>query len=268
MTDEQPHSPTDTPPNDGNDTPADEQPSVALSLAEVFAVLEQGQIQDTHGMMRYSSNYTFLITVQKDELCIPAIYKPRKGERPLWDFPEGTLYKRELAAYLTSEALGWSLVPPTVIKDGQHGVGSVQFYIDHDPEMHYFNFPEGLEAQLARLSLFDVLINNADRKGGHCLLDEQGQLWGIDHGISFNEDHKLRTVIWDFAGQPVPAPLIADVQRLDALLQDETAPYTQALAKLINPLERGAFQRRIARVLETGKYPLPGNGPNYPWPAV
>jgi uncharacterized repeat protein (TIGR03843 family) len=172
----------------------------SLPPATVLDVLQNGDMQDTHGMMRYSSNYTFLVTMEKGDYCLPAIYKPRRGERPLWDFPDGTLYKREHASYLTSETLGWGLVPPTVARDGSHGVGSVQFYIDHDPNVNYFSFDDTLTPQLARLCLFDVLVNNADRKGGHCLLDANNQLWGIDHGITFNADHKLRTVIWDFAG--------------------------------------------------------------------
>ena len=195
-----------------NNTPQDDKDSVSLNIETVYEVLDEGEMETNHGMLHYSSNYTFLVTMKKDDLCIPAVYKPRKGERPLWDFPDGTLCQRERASYLTSEALGWSIVPPTALREGAHGIGSVQFYIDHDPNINYFSLDENFAPQLARISVFDVLVNNADRKGGHILLDGQGQLWGIDHGISFNEDHKLRTVVWDFAGQTIPQPFMDDVE--------------------------------------------------------
>lgn len=256
-------------PNVPNESPQDnEQPAVALTPDEVLAVLAEGEMETTHGLMRYSSNYTFLVTMKRDAVCLPAIYKPRKGERPLWDFPEGTLYKRERASYLTSVALGWDVVPPTVVRAGDHGVGSVQLFINHDPDVTYFSLDETHQPQLARLSLFDVLVNNADRKGGHCLVDDEGHIWGIDHGITFNVEHKLRTVIWDFAGQPVPKPLLEGVEQLCKLLVDPASTYRQQMAVLLDPAEMAAFQKRVDKVLMTGKYPLPGPGPNYPWPAV
>lgn len=246
----------------------DDKPVVELTTDEILAVIGEGEMETTHGLMRYSSNYTFLVTMKQGEVCIPAIYKPRKGERPLWDFPEGTLYKRELASYLTSAALGWEIVPPTVARGGDHGVGSVQMFIDHDPDVTYFTFDERHRPQLERLCLFDVLVNNADRKGGHCLMDGEGHIWGIDHGITFNAEHKLRTVIWDYAGEPVPQPLLEGVKTLCVVLQDTSSRYSQRMNDLLNPREVEAFQRRIDKVLTTGKYPVPGPGPNYPWPAV
>ncbi len=252
-----------------NDAPEDDdKAAVELTPEEVLSVLADGEMETTHGVMRYSSNYTFLVTMKKGEVCLPAIYKPRKGERPLWDFPEGTLYKRECASYLTSVALGWDVVPSTVVRDGDHGVGSVQLFVEHDPDITYFSLDERHQPQLERLCLFDVLINNADRKGGHCLMDDTGYIWGIDHGITFNVEHKLRTVIWDFAGQPIPQPLIEGVEKLCKVLQDPASTYHQRMASLLNPREVAAFQQRIDMVLMTGKYPLPGPGPNYPWPAV
>lgn len=256
--------PTSSTPQDNDN----QQPSIALTKETILNVLSKGELKDTHGMLRYSSNYTFLISVEHDDLTLAAIYKPRKGERPLWDFPDGTLYKRERAAYLTSDALGWGIVPPTVIRSGQHGVGSLQFFIDHNPKMNYFAFDDSYTEQLARISLFDVLVNNADRKGGHCLLDTNDQIWGIDHGITFNEEHKLRTVIWDFAGQVVPEPLLQDVTALKAKLQDPDSAYHKYMTDLINPQEMAAFIRRIDKILDTKRYPEPGAGPNYPWPAV
>ncbi len=252
-------------PNDAND---EEDTSLEVTAETVLDVLSNGTMEDTHGLLRYSSNYTFLVTMKKDDLCLPAVYKPRKGERPLWDFHDGTLCNRERASFLTSEVLGWGIVPPTALADGAHGLGSIQFYIDHDPSVNYFSLDNTFAPQLARIALFDVLVNNADRKGGHILLDAQGQLWGIDHGITFNEEHKLRTVIWDFAGQNVPTPLMEDVQRLCEAAQDSDGDYRAELLTLLTPYELDAFQRRIDRIVRTRRYPTPGPGPNYPWPAV
>ncbi len=247
---------------------ADSDDSQPITSAQALAVLEHGALEEEVGLMRWSSNYTFLVSLCLDEIEISAVYKPRRGERPLWDFPDGTLCQRELAAYLTSEALGWELVPPTVLRNGSRGAGSFQFFIDHDPEQHYFTLDETYAPQLMRLSLFDVLINNADRKGGHCLLDSTGHLWAIDHGITFNAQHKLRTVIWDFAGQPVPAPLLRDVERLAALLDDADSAYRRQLDALLSDDESAAFRARIGRMLKTRRYPEPGPGPSYPWPPV
>lgn len=250
------------------DDDTDAQEPTEVTAETVIDVITHGDMENTHGMLRYSSNYTFLVTMTKDDMSLPAVYKPRKGERPLWDFPDGTLCNRERAAYLTSDVLGWGVVPPTALRDGVHGVGSVQFYVHHDPKLNYFSFDDEMAPQLARMALFDVLVNNADRKGGHVLLDDNGQLWGIDHGITFNEEHKLRTVIWDFAGGQVPAALMSDVETLCATLQDADSDYRTELATLLMRRELDAFQRRIDRVLQTRRYPTPGPGPNYPWPAV
>ncbi|MEL6151194.1 MAG: SCO1664 family protein [Chloroflexota bacterium] len=258
---------TDRPEAAGPESEPEEE-SVELTVEAVLDVLDDGDMVDTLGMLRYSSNYTFMVTMQKDDVELPAVYKPRKGERPLWDFPDGTLCNRERAAYLTSAELGWDIVPPTSLRDGVHGIGSVQFYINHDPNVNYFSFDDGVAPQLARIALFDVLINNADRKGGHLLLDGQGQVWGIDHGIAFNEDHKLRSVIWDFAGQQIPKPFMDDVEMLCGTLSDMNGDYRKRMDGLLLPREIDAFQRRIDRVINTRRYPNPGPGPNYPWPAV
>ena len=177
----------------------------------MLEVLENGEIDGEYGMLRWSSNYAFLISLTRDDVTLTAVYKPQRGERPLWDFPDGTLCYRETAAFLTSRELGWEIVPPTVLREGPRGLGSVQFYIDHDPQINYFTFDESFAPQLMRMAAFDYLINNADRKGGHCLLDAQGHIWGIDHGITFNSVHKLRTVIWDYAGQAVPDELLSAI---------------------------------------------------------
>jgi hypothetical protein len=240
----------------------------SLTMERVLDVLDKGRVETEHGVMRWSSNYTFLVSVAHEAITLMAVYKPQRGERPLWDFPDGTLCYRERASFLTSEALGWQLVPPTVLREGPRGLGSIQFYVDHDPEVNYFSFDETMLPQLMRLSAFDYLVNNADRKGGHCLLDEAGRLWGIDHGITFNSAPKLRTVIWDFAGQPVPDEMLADIERLCGDIDNAEGVYRQSLSRLLSEREIMAFQNRVRHILRTRRYPHPGNGPNYPWPPV
>ncbi len=248
-----------------------EQPNnskLPITPERVLEVLEKGTITEEHGVMRWSSNYTFLLSVEHDDVSLMAVYKPQRGERPLWDFPDGTLCYREVAAFLVSRELQWQLVPPTVLREGPHGLGSMQFFIEHDPNMNYFSFDESLRPQLQRLALFDIVINNADRKGGHCLLDEGGQLWAIDHGIAFNVDHKLRTVIWDFAGEPISDSLMTDLERLCSKLDDATNEFTRRLCTLLSDGEMNAFRARVRRLTQQKRFPKPGAGPNYPWPPV
>ncbi len=242
--------------------------SVSITVERVLEAIEKGEVEIEHGSIRWSSNYTFLLSVRYGDLLIPCIYKPRIGERPLWDFPDGTLCLRERASFLTSEFLGWQLVPPTVLREGPRGLGSLQFYVEHDPEYNYFSFDEALKPQLVYLSLFDCIINNADRKGGHCLVDASNRLWAIDHGLTFNAAHKLRTVIWDFAGQPIPAALLDDLQRLCNELDQPQSDYTCAMQELLAPQEMIAYRRRVERLLNSARFPKPGPGPNYPWPPV
>ena len=242
---------------------------VCVPLADAIAILEDGEMDDEVGLMRWGSNYTFLVNIVREGLRLLAIYKPRRGERPLWDFPDGTLCNRETAAYLTAKALGWNFVPPTLLRPGTRGIGSVQLFIDHDPEEHYYTFdkPE-LSPQLQRMAIFDAIANNADRKGGHCLVDADGQLWGIDHGLTFNASEKLRTVIWDFAGLPVPSAIINDLRLLCGRLGDAADAYTRAMNDLLSPSEMRMLEYRVDRLLAAGSFPLPGAGPNRPWPAV
>lgn len=242
--------------------------SAGITFDKVMEILEKGKIDAEHGAIRWSSNYTFLISVEHDDLEVMAVYKPQRGERPLWDFPDGTLCYRERAAFLTSQELDWQIVPPTVLRDGPRGLGSIQFFIDHDPEYNYFSFDESLLPQLMRLAAFDYLVNNADRKGGHCLVDSQNHLWGIDHGITFHAANKLRTVIWDFAGQPVPDALLEDIEKLCMTVDSPQNEFHQKLSALLHDAEVRAFQKRIRRILKTRQYPQPGPGPNYPWPPV
>ena len=247
---------------------ADESGSQSVPLQRLLDTLRCGEVVEEYGVMRWSSNYTFLVSVAHDNLQTMAVYKPQKGERPLWDFPDGTLCYREVAAFLTSQALGWQLVPPTVLREGPRGLGSVQFYVDHDPEVNYFAFDETMRPQLSRLAAFDYVINNADRKGGHCLVDSEGHLWGIDHGITFHSAPKLRTVVWDFAGEPVPDDYLADLDRVCVALEDEGSSFRLSLTELLSSHEINTLRARVKQLLKTRRYPLPGAGPNYPWPPV
>lgn len=254
----------DTPPFSDDETPS----PAPLDNGAIIALLQNGEITEQHGLIRNSSNYTFLITVASGEESALAVYKPRRGERPLWDFPDGTLANRERAAFLTSEALGWNVVPPTVLRDGSHGLGSAQFFIEHDPAENYFTFGDRVKTQLRRIVVFDCITNNADRKGGHLLLGAGDHVWCIDNGLTFNQVNKLRTVVWDFQGDPVPARIMADLRALRDRLCDEADSYRRALDDLLDSGEILAFQHRIERILKSAHYPRPGSGPNYPWPPV
>jgi len=240
----------------------------SVDIARLLRLLACGIMREEHGMLRWSSNYTFLVSISDGDLTTMAVYKPQRGERPLWDFPDGTLCYREVAAFVVSDALGWEIVPPTVLREGLRGVGSVQLYIQNNPEINYFSLDDGFKDQLMRFAAFDYVINNADRKGGHCILSLENHLWGIDHGIGFHTSPKLRTVIWDFAGQPIPEPIMADVQRVYNLVEDPCSYIRLELDKLLAEPEMNALQARMRRLLQRREYPRPGPGPNYPWPPV
>ncbi len=239
-----------------------------MHITDILKLLVMGEM-GVHGAMPWSSNYTLLVTISQDDLQCLAVYKPRRGERPLWDFPRGTLCQREVAAYLLSDLLGWSLVPPTVLRDGPYGVGSVQLFIDADQEAHLFTMQKdgGFEFQIERLAAFDVLSNNADRKSGHCLKGSDGRLWAIDHGICFHAESKLRTVLWDFAGQPLHDDILTDLIAFREQVRSGT-PAIKTLESLLAADEARAFKRRLDRLVDTGKYPEPGGGRSVPWPPV
>ena len=185
---------------------------------------------EVSGQFVWGSNYTFLVKVGPEDDGFHAVYKPSEGERPLWDFPPQTLAQREVAAYLTSKALGWDLVPPTVLRaDGPGGGGSLQLFVEADPERHYFTFSETDKTRLRPAALFDVVINNADRKGGHVILGDNNHIWLIDHGVCFHEDYKLRTVIWDFAGEEIPSELLRDLEAFRKVLDDYSAYFLDQL---------------------------------------
>ncbi len=234
------------------------------------------------GRMPYSSNVTLLCELWPagsrpdgglgdDEPEVPdgagpcgrAIYKPHRGERPLWDFPDG-LYRREVGAYELARALGWDVVPPTVERDGPFGPGSVQAFVDADHEEHYFTFleDESLHPQLRRMAAYDLVANSTDRKGGHLLADDDRHLWAIDNGLCLHAEFKLRTVIWDFAGEPLDADLADDLARF---LDAEIPPY---LADLLDPFEADALRTRTAALLAEGRLPTDPSGRRFPWPLV
>ena len=211
------------------------------------------------------SNYTFLVCLQSEEgEQLKAIYKPRKGEIPLWDFPGGTLHQREYASYLLADALGWRFIPKTIIRDGPHGMGSVQLYVEHNPRAHYFTMSEEHFDELRRICLFDLLTNNADRKAGHTLLGDDGQVWGIDHGLTFHPFPKLRTVIWDFADEPVPAPLVDDLRGLGTRI-DRSDETVAPILEVLDPKEVEALCLRLEAILNNPVFPDPSNA-HLPWP--
>ena len=253
-------------PPDPPETSQGEIETQAISLERALKLLAEGNIE-LHGLLPWSSNYTFLIAVSDEELKATAVYKPCRGERPLWDFPEGTLAMREVAAYIVSEALGWELVPPTVLRQGPHGVGMVQLYVDVDHEQHYFTFGDRHVEEAQRIAVFDALINNADRKAGHVLEDAQGHIWAIDHGVCFSPETKLRSVIWDFAGQPIPPGILQDLHDLRKQM-GKSSKLIQALGQLLAPEEIEAVRRRLDRLIAKGKFPQPGPDRHYPWPPI
>jgi hypothetical protein len=226
--------------------------------------LEHGQIEIT-GRFVWGSNYTLQVDVVCEDGEFEAVYKPSQGERPLWDFPHQTLAHREVAAYRVSELLGWRLVPPTVLRlDGPAGGGSLQLLIKTDPEDHFFTFTEETKSRLRPAAVFDVVINNADRKAGHFLLDEHQHIWLIDHGICFHEEHKLRTVNWDYVGEEIPNKLLEDLTKLDRQLDGQKDVIHELLAE--NEIQ--AMCRRIQSLQENPHFPPPGPGHPYPWPLV
>jgi hypothetical protein len=228
---------------------------------------------EIRGEFMWGSNYTFLAEVTHAGETTQAVYKPSRGERPLWDFPPATLARREVAAYLVSEALGWRLVPPTVYrKQGPLGPGSLQLYIAHDPEYHYFTFSEEDRQRLRPAAAFDLLINNADRKGSHVLVDPDGPRWLIDHGVCFHVEDKLRTVIWDFVGQPLGEDLCIGLaefhDRLNDTAEGETA-LAQSLKLYLTRAEIKALRARAEKLVTQPVFPQPDPYRRpYPWPQI
>jgi hypothetical protein len=239
-----------------------------LSQQIILDVLLQGKIE-LRGQFTLGSNYTFLVNLDQPAGRIRAVYKPQQGEMPLWDFPPESLAGREVAAYLLSEALGWELVPPTVLReDGPFGPGSLQLFIPYDPELNYFSFRPSVIQRLKPAALFDLVINNADRKGSHILLDEDRHIWLIDHGLCFHVLPKLRTVIWDFAGQEIPANLIRDLESVLPELK-AGADLFKSLSGYLGKKEIGALKTRILNIINQPVFPKPDTEKRqFPWPLV
>ena len=234
-------------------------PANELTAAEILAT---GEIE-IEMRMPYSSNATFLVRVTAGEHSVRAIYKPLRGERPLWDFAPG-LHRREVAAYRLATAMGLEIVPLTLLRDGPIGEGSVQLLIDADFEQHYFTLHEqrpDLHPKLREMAVFDILANNTDRKSGHVLIDSGDNIWGIDHGLCFSADFKLRTVIWEFGGEEIAASLLAAVERVAGSLPLE-------VSSLLDDDEVIALSERATWLLEHRRFPVDPSGRRYPWPLV
>jgi len=231
-------------------------------------LLRSGEVE-VLGRMPWSSNATLLVEVRGrvggEGACLRAVYKPRRGERPLWDFPPG-LGRREVAAYELSHWLGWDIVPETVLRDEglPFGGGSLQRFVPFDAEAHYFTLLEepARHRALRTIGCFDLMANSADRKGGHCLAGHDGRVWAVDNGLTFHAEPKLRTVIWDFSSQAIDDELLAGVRRV----AETGGP--ESLAGLIDDVERDALVERAAEVVESGTFPIDTSGRCYPWPLV
>ncbi|MFG3498400.1 SCO1664 family protein [Streptomyces sp. NPDC047928] len=268
-------------------------PPGGLTAVDAHALLTEGELT-VRGQVREASNAVLLCSVSYEGETADCVYKPVAGERPLWDFPDGTLAQREVAAYEVARATGWDLVPPTVLRDGPYGQGMVQLWIDGDPSVSLLALVEedepgdGWKAvgqaqvgegrtallvhaddiRLRRLAVLDAVINNGDRKGGHLLPAPDGRLYGIDHGVTFHVDDKLRTLLWGWAGEPLPAEALEVLARLDARLAAGATLATR-LAELITPAEVAAVRDRVAALRKAARHPEPsGQWPAIPWPPV
>ncbi len=238
-----------------------------LTPPSVPPAIETGTL-DLLGLLPNSSNYTFLARASAlggDEVL--AVYKPHRGESPLWDFPEGSLGRREVAAYLVAAALGWPNVPPTVLREGPEGIGSVQLFVPFEPQEHYFTLQGRFPEAFREIAAYDLVVNNADRKGGHCLLGEDGRIWAIDHGVCFHEAPKLRTVIWEYMDEPIPQGLVDGLGVFGEGLAAGAAPREQ-LGALLTDEEVAAVSRRVDAVVARPVFPSPVGERPYPWPPV
>jgi len=240
-------------------------PPLSVST-DLIDSLTHGEI-DIQGQFMLGSNYTFLVTIRFDGQEISAVYKPQRGEQPLWDFPAASLAGREVAAYLVSEALGFGSVPLTILRDGPLGLGALQQYIDYNPNYHYFTFSPADLARLRPVALFDLLINNADRKGSHMLVQKRTRkLFLIDHGLCFHTEDKLRTVIWDFAGEPFPPELITTLKTFRNTLSRNLAGL---LSSYLLPEEITALDERARSLLSECRFPdPPADRRAFPYPPL
>lgn len=234
-----------------------------LTLDEALRLLAEGALS-VEGRLVDASNATLYCAVSLDAVTAGCVYKPVRGERPLWDFPTGTLAGREMSAYLVSAATGWAIVPPTVLRDGPFGEGMCQLWMEPDPAVDLVALARSDHPDLRRMAVYDAVVNNADRKGGHLLPQEDGHIYGCDHGVCFHVDDKLRTLLWGWAGDPLD-----DEERyvLTELLDQLDQDLGQQLCQHLSPKEVAATSRRIVKLLKSGRYPNPsGDWPAVPWP--
>lgn len=234
-----------------------------VEILRICEFLQKAEITGCE-LLLSGSNWVFVADLALDGQVMKAVYKPRKGEAPLWDFPDGTLYKREYAAFRVSTELGWDIIPPTVIRNGPYGIGSMQLMIEVSDRIHDLEEVARGIIVFKQVALFDYLTNNADRKAGHFLLDRDKRLWVIDHGLTFNIEPKLRTVLWDFAGEAVPPELLADVNEFRRKLNN-TGDLRKDLAHVIQEREITAMERRIRKILRSPVFPHPTPVRSVPW---
>jgi len=249
-----------------SDEPTDLTPARELPVDEAMALLEHGEL-GVEGRLVVASNATLYCSVCLDGVTAACVYKPVAGERPLWDFPDGTLAEREVAAYEVSAATGWLIVPPTVFRSGPLGPGMVQLWIDTDDDVDIRRLIRGTSSdQLRRIAVFDAVINNADRKGGHLLPTRAGHIYGVDHGVSFHAEPKLRTLLWQWSGRPLRTNASDTLRQVQAGLAGDLG---ERLAGLLTPREVRSTVRRIEQLLGSGRHPEPsGEWPAVPWPPI
>ena len=237
--------------------------AAALPVEQAVRLLQHGDLE-LIGRLRGASNVTLRGQISLDGVSARCVYKPISGERPLWDFPDGTLAGREISAYLVSEATGWGIVPPTLLRDGPFGPGMVQLWIDGDEDVDLAKFVRRDEPALRRMAIFDAVVNNADRKGGHIIPTTDGHVYGVDHGICFSVDPKLRTLLWRWAGKQLPDDAVAVLERL---ADDLRGNLGEQLHEHLTRREVRCTQQRVAELLRTGRHPEPsGDWPALPWP--
>jgi hypothetical protein len=243
-----------------------------INTNSILAILTKGKLT-LKGEFLWGSNYTFLVALEYKGETAQGVYKPVRGERPLWDFPPASLARREVAAYLVSQFLGWGLVPPTIYrKNAPLGAGSIQLFVEHNPKYHYFNFSLTDIQRLRPAVVFDLLINNADRKGSHVIIDPNNHLWLIDHGVCFHVDEKLRTVLWDFVGEVIPEELCLDLEKLENAVEpkeNQPSSYFLELAPFLSRGEIVALGRRANQIRSLGIFPAPDPSRRpFPWPQI
>jgi hypothetical protein len=240
-----------------------ELPQAAIDTSTALRVLRDGELT-VEGRLVDASNATLYCTVELDGITAACVHKPVAGERPLWDFPDGTLAAREVAAYDVSEATGWRIVPPTVMRDGPFGPGMCQLWIDIDETVDVVALARSDHEHLRRMTVFDAVVNNADRKGGHLLPTPEGHVYGVDHGVCFSTDDKLRTLLWQWRGRPLTEEAVDVLSRVRAELG---GPLGARLADLLTAREVRATIRRVDRLLRSGYHPMPSQDwPAIPWP--